>query len=230
MNIDELREYTEDRPLAEYMQAPRPEPLGIRGEERLTLMESLQDPEIARTMSQQAPRVAWPPSLEELVRPDDSDFWMGGSAVAGSRARPPVLPPTDLLDGHGEDIRSRHQRYRREQEPTEVVSPTGVRVTMSCDEDVTFPEDPTTAEVLADRQRRIRNARLDEDDIHGWDQRFRTAYSRLRTGIRTEAQSSGSATPSSTSKPISTESGVVRTRFHIRSQNNMVALKFDPPV
>ena len=105
----------------------------------------------------------------------------------------------------------------------------GMRITVLNDDDeVAWPEEPTTAAVLADRQRRTRSMLEEEEDEVGWDPRYRSSYSRLRRGPRPEAQRPR-AQPT-TGRSSGRPSGVTSARFRIGPGKNKVAIHFNPPV
>ena len=70
--------------------------------------------------------------------------------------------------------------------------------------------------------------RQDDEDANGWDTRFRSAYSRLRRGLRPESHRSRAGSPGDLSEPSAKASGVTRVRFQIKPGQNKVAIKFDP--
>jgi len=228
MSLEDLQPYMESDGGPESPQAPRsplsPEPT----DERLSLLESLNDPEISRAMAQRPPRDLSPADwlAEQLM--EGSNRPAHGTTRGASPSDPgvddeahPSLIPTRLRATHNMSPPPEHQAQ---------VAESGHHISLLDDEVVRWPEEPTRSDVLADRHRRELRMRQEEEDAQGWDPRFRSSrYSRFRGSSR--ALRSPRAAPSRRSSvPAPSASTVVKAQFHIRSNKHKVAIKFDPPV
>ncbi|PNS15864.1 hypothetical protein CAC42_4316 [Sphaceloma murrayae] len=197
------------------------------GGEQLSLLESLRDPEISRAMRQRAgtswdhppPPYAFPEPLPPAQRTGNRD----GRVWTNDFFWPPLEP-------RNEQVRTRNQQ----ESPVESTLDSGMRVIVDHEERIEWPEEPTTAAVLADRQRRERHARdgeLESDEEHSraWDPRYTTAFNRLRRGIRLprDLPQDPSAVAAARKTPTN---DVTQVRFSMQHGKSRVAIKFDPPV
>lgn len=205
--------------------------------EELSLLESLNDSQISRAMwrrrDPEASNYLPPPNHTQFRYPEPLP-----PAIATSNRDGRVWPTEFTWPPLEPATRSQLIRTGNRSPTPAVVSTleSGMRITMDQSEDVNWPEEPTTAAVLADRQRRERHAR-DEDfesdrssQEPPWDSRFRTPFHRLRRGIR-HARDIRAVYPHAvgdSKKPLSKD--VTQVRFSIEHGKNKVAIKFDPPV
>jgi len=202
--------------------------------ERLTLLESLGDPEVASAVNQRNGR--------EIAAFLD---YTNSSGAQGRLIRPSEIFEQQSRDSGWPTLEPLSLSSTRPQSPTcddqthTTVRQPGMRVTVRSDEDIEWPEEPTSSDVLDDRQRRQRSMRgHDEEDAYGFDPRFHTAYGRrtrygqLRRGIRpTEPRRSVADDPvEEAQEQTSVSREVTRARFHIKNGKNKVAITFDPPV
>lgn len=189
-------------------------------------MESLHDPEISRAMTMRRgagffPPIDSPTDDQSQDNDDTDDMW--NSIPTTSDASWPPSDPARFIPGRT-DADSRNCDDPADQRET----PDGHVIVLS-DEEISWPEDPTRADVLADRRRRERLPR-DYNDEDLWDSRFQTNYARLRmrqTRLPTERTEAPHLSP----EPEQYKSdSVAKARFRISDNRHRVAIKFDPPV
>ena len=226
--------------LGPYLQGPHRQPQHLvppasppnhdRGTVRLSLLESLTDPEVSRALAQQrysGDRSPYDPAADETTTLSESqapgDTW--DLTIDGtSSPRGPLRVPessarqTSAYPGCDEHV-----------PPGAVVNG---QVVLLTDDEITCPEDPTSAAVLADRERRARNlAVVDDDDMYGWDTRFRAAHARLQHGRRRPSQRYKRNDVDSRSQlGRSRDDSVTRAHFQIKDDKHKVAINFNPPV
>lgn len=191
---------------------------------RLTLLESLHDPEVARAMNIRRGAGFFSsdsPGDDQSQDNDADDVWSSFPTT-----RDVSRPPND----------SRRRQSAREDadsrncdEPTDSRDASDNHVVMLSDEEIAWPEDPTREDVLDDRRRRERNLR-DYDDEDIWDARFRTNYARFRTRQAQSTMRRTEAPPLSPEPDQHRPDAVAKARFHIKDNRHRVAIKFDPPV
>jgi len=207
--------------------------------QRLSLLESLHDPLISAAVREEMARdlTYFPERNSSAFNPSSHGLWgeepsSGWAQPSGDRDWPALQPtaPSGVRNVFNVPRDRLRPGMSSGDAPAEAVLGDGMRVTMTNDDDVHWPEEPSTAAVIADRQRRTRNMRMEDEDINGWDPRYRSAYSRLRRGPRPEAQRSGTETPEQIADIGNKESGVTKVRFQIKQGKNKVAIKFDPPM
>lgn len=211
---------------ANYLAPPRSPPNTDRDNVRLSLLESLQDPDVGRALRQHRNR-EWSPfdsSADQNSSPeieDTDDPW--------GMSRDTVWPP---LEPRSSSRRPAHQVSDLTgcDEQTHPISDDDMQIVVLTDDEINLPEDPTTAAVLADRERRERSMAVDDDDMYGWDSRYRTAHTRLRQrSFFPQRKERGETLPSPQFDQARND-GVTRARFQIKDGKHKVAIKFDPPV
>ncbi|KAF4551016.1 Hypothetical protein D9617_15g043700 [Elsinoe fawcettii] len=162
------------------------------GEEQLSLLESLRDPEIARTIRPRQRDEDWgqapypfpyplPPAQNTSNR--DGRIWSNPTDFAWPPLEPERLSGPTVAGG---STANDGWRLTTRPRPTTTLE-SGMQVSFDS-EDLHWPEEPTTPAVLDDRRRRreMRDAALDSDDgtSNYQDRRFRS-FQRLHRGIRT---------------------------------------------
>ncbi|TIA42712.1 hypothetical protein D6C78_00865 [Aureobasidium pullulans] len=229
MSRDDLQPYINSSTQHyDYLNPPRSPPSRRTHDPvRLSLLESMHDPEVARAMRTRRGAGFFSPveSTADDQSQDNDDPEDAWNSIPTTRdaSWPPVdpsrpVPGTSDIDGRNCD------------EPGDARdSPEGHIVVLS-DEEITWPEDPTRPDVLADRRRRERNLReYDDEDI--WDSRYRTNFARLRSMRQPQMSAERTEAARLSPEPDQYKSDTVaRARFKIKDNRHRIAIKFDPPV
>lgn len=210
-----------------YLNPPRSPPHFDRNNVRLTLFESLNDPEVSRALEMNSTR-DWSPfdsSADQASTSPEQEELDNPWTTAPQTPWPPIVPPaaSDRALRNHPDMTGCDEQ---------VLLGGGAHVVLLTDDEINWPEDPTTAAVLADRHRRERTVHLmDSGIVPGWNSRFQSAYTRLQRGRRTAQQPHGDAGQMTSPQfEQSRNDGVTRARFQIEDSKHKVAIKFDPPV
>lgn len=188
---------------------------------RLSLLESLNDPHVSRALSQSQVRYRSPSESSSSTSEATRYMPSSSSSPEVEALRPsPRRPATEPFELTACD----EQSYLASDEDTQIVILT--------DDEISWPEDPTTPAVLADRQRRQREmADYDDDDMHGIDIRFHGVNRQSRRGHRPGGLRKD--TRHLTAGPQSKQSksdGVTQTHFQIKEGKHKVAIRFEPAV
>lgn len=195
---------------------------------RLSFMESLHDPEVSRGIMQQQTR-DWSPfdsSVEQDTASPENDNIDDPWTTTAQQFPWPRLEPVGASrhpTRHASDLSAcDDQTHPAFDDDTQ-----GVVFT---DDEIDWPEDPSTAAVLADRQRRERTMAID-DDMYGLDSRYRPAYARLQRGRRAiyQAKECRESLPSPQLDQKRNDS-VTRARFKIEEGKHKVGIRFEPAV
>lgn len=208
---------------------PRSPPNRHRDSVHLSLLESLNDPDISRALSHHRSR-DWSPfdsSAEQNSASPENDP-SGDDWPAG---RDGGWPPSDPSTTRRRTLHQSADPSGCDDQADPVVDD-DTQVIMLTDDEVTYPEDPSRPDVLEDRQRRERSmAYLEDDDMYGWDTRFRAAHPRMARGRRPmfQRKDRGEVLPSPQLDQDRND-GVTRARFQIKDGKHKVAIKFSPPI
>lgn len=218
MNYEDLQPYLEDfwiRPRPPRLPSP---PVRSTHVERLTLLESLQDPEINRVLTRspnrhapfaQDDRSPTPPT------PDDDYAQESWERSAGdSLWRVPLEPM------RRSGFQSREETPSFDDQSDSESNDCRPRARLSFEE-ITWPEDPTPGPILADRNSRDRHVRMMDGQGYGRARRHRRMHSELRHGPMQDHIAGDFD---------SGRSRVTTASFRISQGRNNVAIKFDPPV
>lgn len=220
MNRESLIPYLRNESAQRLAPPPSP-PILDQDDVPLNLLESLNDEDISRTLQGRRSRSALLPPLYSIDLDPTSDDW---AIPAHSEHRSAHL---DVAPQQTASVECDEQGDGRSDDECPGFS--------LSDDEVSWPEDPTRAEVLEDRQRRERHMAYadDDDDNSGWDARFAAAaHPRLAARVRRAVLSNQAKRGKPTSPlpaPIRNDN-VTQARFQIKEGKHKVAIKFNPPI
>ncbi|KAI5249381.1 hypothetical protein E4T43_00704 [Aureobasidium subglaciale] len=228
MSRDDLQPYINSSTQHyDYLNPPRSPPSRRTHDPvRLSLLESIHDPEVARAMGTRRSAgffspIDYPVDEQSQDEDDADDAWNSMPATRDSS-----WPPMDrnrLFAGRN-DVDGRNC-----DDPADLRESPDGRIVVLSDEEINWPEDPTRPDVLADRRRRERNLReYDDEDI--WESRYRPNYARMRTRQSNVALERPEAARLSPEPDRYKSDTVARARFRIKDNRHRIAIKFDPPV
>ncbi|KAL1302585.1 hypothetical protein AAFC00_002963 [Neodothiora populina] len=200
----------------------------------ISFLESLNDPEVSRALlhtqsRDRSPSDAPSPIAFNNAEHGDTDSLTPDSFTSAMRGPSwPALAPSHLRRANARRAADMHAC----EEQAESSHDEDTQVVMLSDDEVIWPEVPSRADVLEDRQRRERRvAIVDDEDNYGWDTRFHTVHSRpgraRRPNFRRKER--GIMLPSPQLGQVKGD-GVTCARFHIKDGKHKVAIRFDPPV
>ena len=232
MTVEELIAMTDLSVPAVQARVPRDPALANVNAERLSLLESMRDPELSRAMAARQAGGFSPFGLDDDQRRDYTDYWSGspgieeGTPIDAEGDWPP-LQPTPRTQ------RNARSRYDGEEPQSAAILDSGLMVTMLQGGEAAWPEDQTSPAVMADRVQRVQSAYLEDEEYEetrGMDPRYASSYSRLRRGLRNGAQRSREETPEPATETGSGSRGVTTVKFRIKTGQSRLTIKFDPPV
>lgn len=204
-------------------------PVYPRSAAQLSLQESLRDPEISHALTQARNREFSPfdfTAEQVSTSPENDDDENPWSTARDVDAAWPALEPTDRTSA-----REQAQALACDDQTYPVLADDDTHVVLLTDDEIAWPEDPTTSDVLQDRQRRQRRMQNIDEDMFGWDPRYRSMPSRLLgQGRRVGWQYPRSERSGEPRFEQNKSNGVARARFHIKEGKHRIAVKFDPPI
>ncbi|CAD0087066.1 unnamed protein product [Aureobasidium vineae] len=226
MSRDDLQPYINSS--THYLNPPRsPPPRRTHDPVRLSLLESIHDPEVARAIgTRRGAELLSPidsPADDQSQDEDDADDMWNSLPTTRDPSWPPMDPSRQVANRNDIDLRNCD-------DPADLRESPDGRIVVLSDEEITWPEDPTRPDVLADRRRRERNLRDSYDDEDIWESRYRTNYARMRIRqphISMERSETAQLSPELDRYKSDT---VARARFKIKDNRHRIAIKFDPPV
>lgn len=215
------------------LRPPRSPSPYTRSAAQLSLQESLRDPEISQALSQTRNREFSPFdfSAEQVsASPDNEDNDDPWTTIRDVDAAWPPLEPTHQIMS-----REQAQAQAQAQVCDDLTYPALVdddmHAVLLTDDEIAWPEDPTNSDVLQDRQRRQRRMQNIDEDMFGWDPRYRSMPSRLAARARRVGwQHPRSERSGDPQLGQNKSNGVARARFQIKDGKHRVAIKFDPPI
>jgi hypothetical protein len=225
MSRDDLQPYINSS--TQYLNPPRSPPSRRTHDPvRLSLLESIHDPEVARAIGTRRGAGFFSPidspADDQSQDEDDADDMWNSVPTTRETSWPPMDQTRQI--GTRNDLDNRNC-----DDPADSRESPDGRIVVLSDEEISWPEDPTRPDVLADRRRRERNLReYDDEDI--WESRYRTNYARMRLRqppITTERSEAARLSPEPDRHKSDT---VARARFKIKDNRHRIAIKFDPPV
>jgi hypothetical protein len=226
MSRDDLQPYINSSTQHhDYLNPPRSPPPRRRQESvRLGLLESLNDPEIGRAIGlHRGPGFFSSPvdsAADDQSQDNDDVDEMWNTIPATRDTSWPSMDTSSPVSGRN-DMNC--------DDPSDMRESLDGHVIVLSDEEITWPEDPTRADVLADRRRRERNAReYDDQDI--WESRYRSSYGRPRVRQDHIPSQRAEAPRMSPEADQYKSDSVARARFNIKDNRHRIAIKFDPPV
>jgi hypothetical protein len=224
MSRDDLQPYINSS--THYLNPPRSPPARRTHDPvRLSLLESINDPEVARAIGTRRGAGFFSPvdspADDQSEDEDNADDAWNSIPTTRDTSWPPMDSSRQI--GNRNDIDNRNC-----DDPSDSRESPDGRIVVLSDEEIAWPEDPTRPDVLADRRRRERNLReYDDEDI--WESRYRTNYARMR--LRQPHISERSEAARLSPEPDRHKSDTVaRARFKIKDNRHRIAIKFDPPV
>lgn len=239
MGLDELHPFMGHVPPSDL--APPSPPIINRATEQPRFLESLRDPYIARAITQRSehefsPFDDPPPinrerrqnsgAMSGALPSQDNEYWSSHARALARRSGVWTAPPESSWPALVPSARRAADPQSPSCDPQDTIGAVGTHIAVLSDDEITWPEESTPADVLIDRQRRERTMQFDEEERHAWDPRL----SRLRRGLRPTQSATAEKGPETAEEQISRGDSVVQARFHIKNGKNMVAIKFDPPV
>ncbi|KAG9649019.1 hypothetical protein KCU64_g9591, partial [Aureobasidium melanogenum] len=225
MSRDDLQPYINSS--THYLNPPRsPPPRRTHDPVRLSLLESIHDPEVARAIGTRRGAGFFSPidspADDQSQDEDDADDMWNSIPTTRDPSWPPMDPSRQVTNRNDVDSRNCD-------DPADLRESPDGRIVVLSDEEISWPEDPTRPDVLADRRRRERNLReYDDEDI--WESRYRTNYARMRMRQPHISMERSEAAPLSPEPDRYKSDTVARARFRIKDNRHRVAIKFDPPV
>lgn len=211
MDLDDIRSVNQ-RAIADAVVPAKSPPRETSRSAQLSLLEALNDPVVEREAR----------DLANDQSSDSADDWLHGGPDS-EETRPardsgwwPALMPTSYHPATAAPL-TVQQHY------DDVMDNGGSGVAVLSDEDIGWPEEPTSAAVEADRQRRERVSQYEEEGL-GTDLRFRA-----RRPPRLDMPHAW-AEQSAEEDQEKTTNGLVRVRFQMKSGKSQAAIVFDPPV
>ncbi|GAB7347819.1 hypothetical protein MBLNU459_g5356t1 [Dothideomycetes sp. NU459] len=211
---------------------PRSPPAYTRRAAQLTLQESLRDPEIARALAQtRGTRDVSPFDFgtmdQDGASPPNEDQENPWNTTGDVDATWPALEPSNRPSSL-----QQAQAFACDDQISPSLPDDDTHVVLLTDDEIAWPEEPTHSDVLQDRQRRQRRMQNIDEDMYGWDARYRSMPARqIGRGRRVgwqypPSERSGEIPPFAPTK----SSSVARARFNIKDGRHKIAIKFDPPI